>query len=330
MDKLNSQMLPAPTDWAALFGVARPLIVEIGFGQGAYLLHLARRFPDANIIGLEISNRSLVRAERKIEHERLTNVRIVHSMAETALHHLFAPASIWQAHINFPDPWFKTDHSHRRLMQRDTLDAIVNRLAPGGELYLATDILAYAEMSHHLLTATPGLDNLLPGAWANEMPGRIVTKYEAAARREGRDCYYFAYRRNESPAPDVPVVKDAPMPHIVFASLLTLEDMIERFEPIQYGEGGTHVNLSHAYLGREALLIEAHVGEPTITQRVALVIVTRQHPDTPGAREYTLQLSTIGQPRPTAGIHLAVRRLMDWLMELHPETRILKSKVSSE
>lgn len=330
MDKLNSRTLPAPTDWAALFGADRPLIVEIGFGQGAFLLHLARRYPDANIVGLEISNRSLVRAERKIEHQGVTNVRIVHSMAETALHYLFTPASIWQVHINFPDPWFKTDHSHRRLMQRDTLDAIVSRLAPDGELYLATDILAYAEMSRDLLAATPGLDNVLSGAWVNEMPGRIVTKYEAAARREGRNCYYFAYRRNHQPAPDVPVIKDAPMPHVVFASPLTLEEIADRFEPIQYVEGGMNVNLSHAYLGKAALLIETHVGEPTITQRVALVIVSRQHPDTPGAPEFTLQLSTIGQPRPTAGVHLAVRRLMDWLMGLHPETRIIKAKVSSE
>lgn len=330
MDKLNSRTLPAPTDWAALFGADRPLIVEIGFGQGTFLLHLARCHPDVNVVGLEIANRSLTRTEEKIERQRLTNVRVVHSMAETALHHLFTPASIWQIHINFPDPWFKKDHSHRRLMQRDTLDAIVSRLAPGGEFYLATDILAYAEMSHELLAATPGLDNLLPSAWASELPGRVVTKYEAAARREGRACYYFAYRRNHQPAPDVPVIKDVPMPHVVFTSLLSLDQMAVRFEPIQRSEDGINIHLSHAYVGSEALLVEAHVGEPTITQHVALAVVARHHPDTPGAREYTLQLSMIGQPRPTAGIHIAVGLLADWLLHLHPDTHVIKAKVSSE
>jgi tRNA (guanine-N7-)-methyltransferase len=313
-----------------LFGADRPLIVEIGFGQGAFLLHLARSHPDANVIGLEIANRSLTRTEQKIERQRLTNIRVIHSMAETALHHLFTPASIWQVHINFPDPWFKNDHSHRRLMQRDTLDAIVSRLAPGGEFYLATDILAYAEMSHDLLAATPGLDNLLLGAWANDLPGRVITKYEATAQREGRTCYYFAYRRNQTPAPDVPVIKDAAMPHVVFTCPLTLDEMAARFEPIQHRDGGINVSLSHAYLGKEALLIETYVGEPTIAQHVALVIVRRQHPDTPGAREYTLQLSGIGQPRPTVGVHLAVRALTDWLLRLHPEIRIVKAKVNSE
>src|SRR5262249_36838596 len=150
------------------------------------------------------ANRSLLRVERKIEQEGIGNVRVIHSMAETALAHLFVPASITQIHINFPDPWFKQDHSHRRLMQRDTLDAMVSRLTLGGELYLATDIIAYAEMSRDLLENTPGLDNVLPRAWVHELPGRVITKYEATARREGRERYYFAYRRNLLPAPDVP------------------------------------------------------------------------------------------------------------------------------
>ncbi|MEZ4667121.1 MAG: hypothetical protein R3E39_04245 [Anaerolineae bacterium] len=62
---------------------------------------------------------------------------------------------------------------------------------------MATDIVEYAEMSAELLAQTPGLDNLLQSSWVNEMPGRVVTKYEGHALREGRHCYYyFAYRRN--------------------------------------------------------------------------------------------------------------------------------------
>jgi tRNA (guanine-N7-)-methyltransferase len=331
MLKLNSRTLPWPADWSALFGAARPLIVEIGFGHGVILLDLARRFSDMNVIGLEIANRSLLKAESAIEREGLTNVRVIHTMAETALHHLFTPASIEQMHINFPDPWFKAGHSHRRLMQRDTLDAIINRLAPGGVFYLATDILAYAEMSHELLAASPGLDNLLPAPWADSMPDRVVTKYEAAARREGRDCYYFAYQRNHLPAPVVPVVEDAGMPHVVFSSPLGLQDMLDRFEPQKQSEGGINVSLMNAYVGREALLIEAHIGEPTISQNIALVIVKRLRPDTPGADdEYTIQLSTLGMARPTVGVHHAVKLLSEWVLSLHPDTRIIKQKVSAE
>ncbi len=326
MFKLNS--LAWPTDWGALFGADRPLIVEIGFGQGTFLLHLARSFPDANVIGLEMANRSLLRTQAKIERAGLTNIRLIHTMAETALTHLFTPASISQIHVNFPDPWFKNDHRQRRLIQRDTLDAIVSRLAPPGKFYLATDILAYAEMARDLLRATPGLDNLLPSDWTNDLPGRAQTKYEATARREGRACYYFVYGRNQLPAPNVPVIRDLDMPHVVFTSPLELDAMLARFEPLEINEGDIHAHLFAAYLGKNALLIETFVGDPTLRQNIALMIVARRQPDTLDTNEYTIQLSTIGQPRATAGVHRAVKLLADWALSLHPDNQLLPNKVS--
>jgi hypothetical protein len=130
----------------------------------------------------------------------------------------------------------------------------------------------------------------------------------------------------------VPVIKDQPMPHVVFTSPLTLAQMIDHFEPTQQSEGDTHIHLMNAYLGREAILVETHIGEPTIAQHVALVMVARTHPDTHRANqhEYTIQLGTLGQPRPTEGVHRAVRLLTEWALSLHPENAILKQKVAAE
>ena len=322
MRKLNSLALPWPANWTDLFGIPRPLIVEIGFGYGTYLLHLARTNPDANVIGLEVANKCLTAAENAIERLGIANARVIHSTAEIALHHLFEPATLSQVHVNFPDPWFKKRHGHRRLMRRETLDAIVNRLAPDGQFYLATDILPYAEMSAELLADTPGLDNMLDTPWVSSLPGRFVTKYEAKARRAGRECYYFAYRRNNLPAPDLPVIKELDMPHLVFTSPLTFDDMLARFERREYAEDGTHIAFLYGYRGEHSLLFEVYVKEPTIDQRVAVMLVERED-----AHEYTLQLGMLGHPRSTPGIHLAVRLLGEWLAGLHPEARVLKSKL---
>src|SRR5690606_18509368 len=89
--KLDSLTMAWPTDWTVLFGTSRPLILEIGFGQGTFLFHLARKYPEANIIGLEISNQCLVKAENTLQREQVANVRVIHSRAETALNHLFEP-----------------------------------------------------------------------------------------------------------------------------------------------------------------------------------------------------------------------------------------------
>lgn len=343
IQKLSGLSLPWPTDWNAVFGSqpAAPLIIEIGFGRGTFLWHLAEQHPEARIVGLEISNRCLLAAEHGIERRQLANVRVVHARAETALRHLITPASVTAFHINFPDPWFKRGHSHRRLMQRDTLDVMVSRLVPGGRLYLATDIRDYAEMSADLLQSTPGLTNLLPTPWAETMPGRIVTKYEAKARAEGRDCYYFAYARNAIPALDVPLIEERAMPHVILSSPLTLDEMAARFAPRAYRDGvptedapeptssegeSTFISFMAVFRGRGSLLIETHIGEPTIDQRIGLLLMERWRGET---GEYTIQPGTLGHPRMTEGMHAAVRLLAEWALSLHPDARLLSSKMQA-
>ncbi len=325
MRRLNVRELPWPTDWSTLFGAHGPLILEIGFGQGHFLLHLARMRPDANLVGLEISNRCLTHVERAIEREKLARVRVIHSAAETALRFLFTPASLDEVHVNFPDPWFRKRHGHRRLLRRDTLDLLVNRMRPGASLHLATDVRAYAEQSHALLAATPGLDNRLTAPWANELPGRVVTRYERVAREEGRPCFFLVWQRNDWPAPPAPSAKEYAMPHVIFCSPLSLEVMRARFQPHHWHSGDIHVNCGHVFLGERSLLFDVYVKEPGIDQHIALLLLARR--GRPG--EYTLQLAMFGHPRPTAGIHMAANRLADWLLGLSAESVLLGRKTSA-
>lgn len=333
--RLSALTLPSPLDPGALFGPQRahlPLILEIGFGRGTFLLHLAETHPDHNVIGLEVSNRCLDAAERSIARLGLVNARVIHGRAEMILHHLIEPESLTQVHINFPDPWFKTGHSHRRLMQRDTLDAIISRLRPGGLLYLATDIRDYAEMSAELLEASPALTNQLPNRWAAALPGRVTTKYEAKAAAEGRPCHYFCYQRGTESVPFVPRIEDAPMPHMVFRTPLTLDEMRDRFEPLRVQQGATTVHISECYRAQRSrsLLFELHLAEETIEQHTALLLSERlrTHDLPPGLHEYSLQLTTFGHPRPTTGMHLAVRSLGEQLLDLHPDAHVLITKVA--
>jgi tRNA (guanine-N7-)-methyltransferase len=323
LNQLSCYNLPWPVNWADLFGVERPLVLEIGFGYGHYLAFLHGKFPQHSIIGLEIDNFSLAKAERAIVNKRMDNVRVIHSRAETALHHLFTPASLAQVHVNFPDPWFKGRHAGRRLMQRDTLDAIVSRLQPGGLFYLATDILPYAEMSAELLAETPGLSSELTTPWTHDRPLGVVTKYERRARQEGRDCYYFVYRRNAHPAPPVPVMEEQPMPHMVIQTPLSLDEIRDavRLEPVAAGD--IRLKFIKTYHGGDVLLFEVFVHEPTIEQRVAVVLVPRD--EKPG--EYTVKLSTLGTPRPTDGLHRAVRAVGEAILALHPAAQVIHDKV---
>lgn len=325
--KLSAHTLPWPADWGAIFGTSgqnRPLILEIGFGMGHMLRHLSQQHPHANIIGIEISNMCLEKAEEMQARGDLPNVRVMFGRAETALNHLFTPDTLSEIHINFPDPWFKSRHGRRRLMQRDTLDAMVSRLIPGGYLYLATDIIEYAEMSAELLAETPALTNLHASPWVTEVEGRTITKYERRALDEGRTCHYFAYqRRRDFDALPVPVLTEKPMPHMVIRLPLTPSEIYAHFAHYKITEGETAVNFIRAYVSDEALLVEMFVHEPTIEQRVALMLSL--HRDE--AHVYTLRLSEMGNPRPTDGIHLAVKHLGEWLLSLHPQSETIQHKV---
>lgn len=325
--QLNALSLPWPADWPALFGADRPLMLEIGFGSGVFLEALAQAHPRHHIVGVEISNQCLLKAERMIARRGLHNVRVVHSRAETALAHLFAPQSLDAVYINYPDPWFKRGHHHRRLMQSDTLALITSRMRPGARLEVATDIEAYAELTDALLSGTPALRSLLPQP-AEALPGRVVTKYEMKARREGRRSWYFVCERTSAPSLPVPLVQEQPMPHIVLHIPLSFEQIAQQWQPFETRDSGMFVGFGELYQGRASLLIEIHAAEPTIDQHTALLLAPHGRNAQPG--EYTLQLSALGHPRPTPGIHLAVRALSDWLLSLHPQARILREKLAAD
>lgn len=322
--KLNSHTLAWPTDWVALFGRDKPLIAEIGFGNGDYTIAIAKANPDCNIIGFEVSNQSLEKAESKIRRHVPTNARAVYSRGETALHHLFKPQSLREIHINYPDPWFKSRHAGRRIMQRDTLDTIVSRLEIGGLFYLATDIVEYAEMSHELLVETPQLDNLLATDWVNTFPERLITtKYEAKGIKEGRPGNYFKYRRNAQPAPDIPVQEELDMPHVVLETPLSPQEIADQVGREVFHKGEIHVALFNGYWNPkyDSLLLEINIEEPTIEQHIALSLRRRDQ-----ANEYTLRYATFGMPRPTEGMHFATHALAQWIIGLHPDGKILIDK----
>jgi tRNA (guanine-N7-)-methyltransferase len=324
--KISCYTLSWSADWTALFGAERPLIVEIGFGNGAYLLELAKQNPDCNVIGLEIASQSLEKTEAKIAKSGLTNVRAIFSKAETALYHLFEPNSVREFHVNYPDPWFKDRHARRRLIQRDTLDSIVNRLQIGGKFYLATDIVAYAEMSHELLQATPQLTNLLDAPWVNTFPQRLITtKYEAKGYEEGRIGNYFWYERNATPALDIPVMKELEMPHMVISTPMPASEIVARAEKQTHNPTeGIYIMFRDAFLhqNNRAMMFEVSIEEPTIDQHIAIMLFPRDEP-----HAYTVKYTTLGQPRMTAGLHHATALLADWVVSLHPEAKVLARKV---
>lgn len=324
LQKLSYLNTRWPLDFASLFPRTQHVVVEIGFGNGDYLVHLAETRPDCNVIGLEISSQSMDKAEQKIETRGLTNVRPIHCTAETALAHLLSPDSVREFHINFPDPWFKKKHSRRRLVKRDTVDLLTSRLVTGGKLFLATDIIEYAEMAHDILDDTPGLTNEFDRPWKNEIDGRFLTKYEIKAYSEGRHGHFFMYRRNTTPVAHQAVIKELGMPHLFLQSPLNATELVDRFQTSRSRRGDIAIALLHAYANakRDTAVFEVVIEEPTIEQHTMILLSPRE-----AENEYIVKMTSLGHARPTYGLHRAVQAVGDWVVSQHVGARIVARKL---
>lgn len=186
--------------WDALFApeLAAPvgaLVVEIGFGRGEFLRQLAAGAPSVPHVGVERSWKRVLKMARRIAKAGDPNLRLVCARGEDVVQEALADASVAAFWINFSDPWPKARHQGRRLVQAPFVRQLAKRLAPGGELHVATDDVPYAQQIDAVLAGEPLLENALPQRWLAEIAGRPVTAYEAMWRAEGRPLHFFRYRR---------------------------------------------------------------------------------------------------------------------------------------
>jgi tRNA (guanine-N7-)-methyltransferase len=173
-----------------------PLVVEIGFGRGEFLLELAQREPEQAFVGIEISYKRALKMARRLARLAIANVAIVEGRAEEVLRDALEDASVACFWLNFPDPWPKKRHARRRFVQPETLALLARRLVPGGVLRIATDDPDYAAWIDERLAAAPELENrYAPDRWRPGVLDRPATAYELEWRALGRSFHFFEYER---------------------------------------------------------------------------------------------------------------------------------------
>jgi tRNA (guanine-N7-)-methyltransferase len=137
------QEVKHPIDWSQFFGREGSLEVEIGFGNGEFLVRQAEAHPERNFIGIELMWGSTRRALRKINKAGLENVRLVQGDTRIAVTRLFSSESIERVYSLFPMPWPKEKHVKHRIFSRPFLEVLNNRLVRGGEVKIVTDHEAF-------------------------------------------------------------------------------------------------------------------------------------------------------------------------------------------
>jgi tRNA (guanine-N7-)-methyltransferase len=156
--------------------------LEIGFGGGEHLAAQAGRRPDVLMIGVEPFLNGVASALRHVDQQGLANVRIVQGDARDLVARL-ADASLARVFILFPDPWPKTRHHKRRLMQPDFIAELARVTRAGGRLGFATDWRAYAAWTLERMIGASGWvwAAEAPADWRNAPADHVTTRYELKA-----------------------------------------------------------------------------------------------------------------------------------------------------
>ncbi|BAS15806.1 tRNA (guanine-N(7)-)-methyltransferase [Arthrobacter sp. Hiyo8] len=99
----------------------------------------------------------------KINSRGLSNVRVVEANAPEVLATMLPAGSVSELWVFFPDPWHKSRHHKRRLIQPAFAELAARSLKKGGLWRIATDWSNYAVHVREVLAGSTEFENLHDG-----------------------------------------------------------------------------------------------------------------------------------------------------------------------
>lgn len=191
---LSDQKIVAPLDFNALFLRDTYTVLEIGFGMGDSLLQQALRYPENNYLGVEVHRPGIALLLSQIEKLKLSNIKVFYADATDILAHAFPKNSLDLIQIFFPDPWPKTRHHKRRLIQPQFIALLQEKLKLNGKLHLATDWHDYARQMLTILENAPQWQNTAKNNQFTPRPSsRPITKFEKRGQQLGHEIWDLVF-----------------------------------------------------------------------------------------------------------------------------------------
>ncbi len=184
-----------PLDLNCIFGRSATKILEIGFGMGETTAAIAQAHPQNDYLAIDVHAPGVGSLLKQIQELGLKNVRVIQHDAVEVLRDMLADSALDGVHIFFPDPWHKTRHNKRRLIQIGLVKQLVTKLKQGGYIHVATDWQSYAEQILSLLVGEETLSNTAVG-YAPRPPYRPLTKFEKRGLRLGHGVWDVVFKRN--------------------------------------------------------------------------------------------------------------------------------------
>lgn len=185
-------------DFTTVFGNQNPVVLEIGFGMGKSLVAMAQAAPELNFIGIEVHRPGVGACLGDAGEADLSNLRVFEHDAVEVLAQCVADDSLHRVQLYFPDPWHKTRHHKRRIVQPEFVEKLRAKIAIGGEFHMATDWEPYAEHMLEVMQASHFFVNTSTTNTYVERPEyRPITKFETRGQRLGHGVWDLIFKRDQ-------------------------------------------------------------------------------------------------------------------------------------
>ena len=169
-------------NWEELFGRNVPVVLDVGCGNGRYLIGSAVARPDHDHLGTDALP-VVIRYARKRGNQRgLKNLKFAVLGGYELLDHFVEPGSVTEIHCYHPQPYYDPALVHRRLITPGFLAAVHRSLVPGGLFVVQTDNPGYWKYIRQVVPVFFDFSEHI-GRWPDAPKGR--TRREIVATRQG-------------------------------------------------------------------------------------------------------------------------------------------------
>ncbi|RLG12528.1 tRNA (guanosine(46)-N7)-methyltransferase TrmB [Candidatus Pacearchaeota archaeon] len=328
----NLQVYPS---WEKIFGREAPLYLEIGIGNGEFIVWLAKNHPEANFIGVEVAKEFFRKALNRVVSANLSNVRLICMEGSKALCKLFFSQSLSGLYLNFPDPWAKKKQKKRRLINQAFVWLLADRLILNGFFIMVTDYKEYAEEVVNFFLNCPSFCPLWDSVIKNSLPHYYHTKYARKWLSAGLPLFYIGFKK----------IKHISIPEWVYTlyplaklkggetlpeSVIKINNKLNFFEIAKKFPTGVIWKNNHEickiveiYFNENNIILDLIVIEGFLKQRFFVSI----HPHSDGL---IIKIHDSDNPDATDGVHKALAFLTLYLQKILKSGILLRTNCKSK
>ncbi len=178
-------------DLEGLFPGREKIVAEIGFGMGEATIAIAQSTPNTGFLAIDVHKPGIGKVLSVIEDSKIANIRVMDEDAHLILAKMIADESFDGLHLFFPDPWPKSRHHKRRIVNSGFINLVADKLKEGATFHIATDWIPYAQSIQEVFAQS----DRYTGGVIERPEWRPLTRFENQGIRKDHEVTDLAYKK---------------------------------------------------------------------------------------------------------------------------------------